>query len=88
MFSCHVPEQSADVLFLIEHQSSADRWMAIRALHYLGSLLVSYQKRTAVTLLPAVHVVLVYHGCPSPYCCASDIQDCVYDPLNMMSNLR
>ena len=88
VFSCHVPEQSADVLFLIEHQSSADRWMALRALHYLSSLLISYQKRTAVSLLPAVHTLLVCHGCPSSYFCSLDIKECVYDPLRVMSNLQ
>ena len=88
VYSCHIPGKSADVLFLVEHQSSVDRWMTLRALHYLCSLLVSYTKRKAVSVLPPVHTLLIYHGCSSSYSCPLDIKECVYDPLNVMSNLQ
>ncbi len=50
---------------LTEHQSSADRFMALRMMHYV--LAIMYRHLKTHNRAPIVIPVLFYHGEPSPY---------------------
>ncbi len=50
---------------LTEHQSSADRFMALRMMHYV--LAIMYRHLKTHKQAPIVIPVLFYHGEPSPY---------------------
>ena len=88
LFSCKMPACLAEVLLLVEHQSSVERLMALRVHHYLFDLLSSCRKSNTVSLLPPVHTLVVFHGGPSPYPYSLDLSDCFYDSSKMISSLH
>ncbi|EOT9540766.1 Rpn family recombination-promoting nuclease/putative transposase [Escherichia coli] len=66
---------------LTEHQSSADRFMALRMMHYV--LAIMYRHLKTHNQAPVVIPVLFYHGEPSPYPYSLnwlDCLDCLDDP--------
>ncbi len=63
---------------LTEHQSSADRFMALRMMHYV--LAIMYRHLKTHNQAPIVIPVLFYHGEPSPYPYSLNWLDCLDDP--------
>ncbi|EPF4175878.1 Rpn family recombination-promoting nuclease/putative transposase [Escherichia albertii] len=63
---------------LTEHQSSADRFMALRMMHYV--LAIMYRHLKTHNRAPIVIPVLFYHGEPSPYPYSLNWLDCLDDP--------
>ena len=63
---------------LTEHQSSADRFMALRMMHYV--LAIMYRHLKTHNQAPVVIPVLFYHGEPSPYPYSLNWLDCLDDP--------
>ncbi len=52
----------------IEHQSTPDRWMALRVLQYQVATLLSHARSNDLTKLPAIISIIYYQGkVPYPY---------------------
>lgn len=76
--------QPGYLLILTEHQSTADRYMALRLLNYLCKIWERHAKqhpkpdkqtRDKEGLLPLVYPITLYHGKVSPYPYSLDILD-------------
>ncbi|HBD7825191.1 TPA: Rpn family recombination-promoting nuclease/putative transposase, partial [Escherichia coli] len=63
---------------LTEHQSKADKYMALRMMRYV--LAVIHRHLKAHACAPVVIPVLFYHGVPSPYPYSMNWPDCLDDP--------
>lgn len=95
VFSCHynenVDKPQANLVLLVEHQSTADRLMAFRVFHYLFNMLYRiYKERpqnSKKDKLPPVYALVFYHGKQSPYPFSLKLQDCFDDPLKLMEDV-
>jgi predicted transposase/invertase (TIGR01784 family) len=67
------------ILFLIEHQSTADRHMALRLWQYTLKVMQDHLQAGHDTL-PIVLPLCLYHGTESPYPYSRDIYDNFADP--------
>lgn len=78
IYKCQINQKSAYLFFLLEHQSSADKLMAFRMLHYVVSL--SYEHlQQGHNKLPIILPLCIYHGEVSPYPYSIDLYDCFED---------
>jgi predicted transposase YdaD len=77
----------AKVVLLIEHQSTADRFMPLRVYHYLFNMLHKKLREQAKDPLPAVYALVFYHGKQSPYPYSMGLEDCFDDPLGIMNDM-
>lgn len=88
VFTCRYAEHNskAKVILLVEHQSSPDKFMPFRVYHYLFNLL--YREIKAKTKkLPAVYMLVYYHGEQTPYPYSMNLADCFDDPCNIMTDI-
>jgi predicted transposase/invertase (TIGR01784 family) len=87
LFSCKLNSKDAYLSLLVEHQSSADKFIAFRIYHYLFSLLNSHLKQHPEQPLPPVYVLLFYHGEITPYPYSLNLLDSFDDPLGLMQEV-
>ncbi len=65
IFSCKLRDKPAYISLLVEHQSSADKFIAFRIYHYLFSVLNSHLKQYPGKPLPPVYALLL--KCPQGF---------------------
>ncbi len=87
VFCCKLANKEAYLCLLIEHQSSPDKMMPVRAYHYLFNVLNSFRKQYPDQAMPAVFTLVFYHGEQTPYPYSLKLEDCFDDPLNIMSKV-
>lgn len=81
--------QDAKIILLIEHQSTPHRLMPFRVFHYMFNLLYKdiKTKQESLTKLPAVFMLVYYHGKHTPYPYSMNLTDCFDDPHGLMPNV-
>jgi predicted transposase/invertase (TIGR01784 family) len=81
VYRCQIEGQMGylPILFLIEHQSTADRHMAFRLWQYTLKVMQDHLQAGHDTL-PIVLPLCLYHGTESPYPYSRDIYDSFADP--------
>jgi predicted transposase/invertase (TIGR01784 family) len=101
VFTCHYSEgkskgetadsSQANVILLVEHQSTPEPFMAFRVYHYLFNMLYSRLKgrsnKRANDKLPPVYALVFYHCEQTPYPFLMHLKDCFDDPLNLMDKM-
>jgi predicted transposase/invertase (TIGR01784 family) len=87
VYSCNLAGEQAYVSILVEHQSTAKKFMPVRVHHYLFNLLHEQLKTNGQTLLPAVYGLVFYHGEETPYPYSMRLADCFNDPLGVMRRI-
>ena len=87
VFSCNLANKPAYLTLLIEHQSSADKMMPFRTFNYLFGVLNNHYKQQPKKPLPAIYIMVFYHGDRSPYPYSLALEDCFDDPLKLMRNV-
>ena len=95
VFNCRYHKNNnsppAKVILLVEHQSTSDQFMAFRIFHYLFCMLYNElkarSKEQVKAKLPAVYVLIFYHGKQTPYPFSLLLADCFDDPMNLMGNI-
>lgn len=71
LYSVSIKEQKGYIYILVEHQSSPDKWMALRVLKYQCEIM---EQNKVDGVLPIVIPLVFYHG-KEPYSCSNDIID-------------
>lgn len=81
VYRCEINGETGYIplLFLIEHQSSADEQMAFRLLEYTVHLMRDHLN-AGHKHLPLVYPLCIYHGTPSPYPYSTDIYEMFTSP--------
>lgn len=94
VFNCRYRNKKGDanIILLVEHQSTPQRLMPFRVYHYMFNmlhrqLLEHLNSKQSVTKLPAVYALVFYHGEQTPYPFSMHLSDCFDDPYNIMNNL-
>ncbi|MGB1192645.1 MAG: Rpn family recombination-promoting nuclease/putative transposase [Pseudomonadales bacterium] len=85
VFSCQIAEQPARIAMLVEHQSEPQIQLPFRVHHYRFGLLYRIHKAAPKAPLPAVYVMVFYHGRSTPYPYSLNLIDSFNDPLGLMA---
>ena len=91
-FDCKLKDKSKGrmkLIVLVEHQSSPDKLMPFRVMHYLNSLsyneLNSRQNNKQAKLSP-LYALVFYHGKKKHYPYSLNLRDCYNDENNIMES--
>ena len=92
VFTCKYDEKvgkgHANIVLLVEHQSTPDKFMPFRVMHYAFNMLNKLKQSTVnLEKLPAVYAMVFYHGQQTPYPFSMEFKKCFDDPLNLMGQL-
>ena len=81
----NITKRNAFLIFLAEHKSSPDRWLALQILRYMCEIwhdwLDEYKRenKQSPEYLPPIWPVTIYHGVQSPYPESTDMRDLFED---------
>jgi len=78
VYRCQINGSTGYIVMIVEHQSTADRLMAFRALQYSVAIMDNHLRQYGK--LPVIVPVVLYHGVESPYPYSTEIWDCFADP--------
>lgn len=62
VYSADINNQQGYLYILVEHQSSADKWIAFRLLRYMIRILEHYHMQNSEKDLPVIYPLLFYNG--------------------------
>jgi predicted transposase/invertase (TIGR01784 family) len=79
LYSIKTHEGKGYIYFLVEHQSSPDRFMAFRLLRYSLAVIQQHLDKGHKTI-PLIVPLLFYHGRQSPYPYSNNWLDCFAEP--------
>jgi predicted transposase/invertase (TIGR01784 family) len=83
VYRCNIHDKEGYVIFLLEHQSTADPSMAYRLLEYQFRIWQTHFKQhtgPGPCKLPSILPLCIYHGPQSPYPYSTKLTDCFMDP--------
>ena len=80
------PPNKVQIAIIIEHQSTPDKFMAFRMVHYMFGYLYEQLKgnKSDTQLLTPVYPLLFYNGIESPYPYSLDLYEVFADPYGIM----
>lgn len=95
VFTCRYTDSdfssNANVILLVERQSTAQKLLPLRIYHYLFNMLYRVLKERPKNQyedrLPAVYALVFYHGKQTPYPYSMKLTDCFDDPCNLMQQI-